>query len=524
MTAGTRVARRLAHDDRLVAFIRRGDTSAFEAVYERHARELLSFCVYMLGSRQDAEDAVQATFASAYSALRADRRPIALRPWLFAIARNDCLSILRKRRTFEELNGEPALGPDPVRELELREELREMIATVRQLPECERAALVLTEVHGLSQREIGTVLGVRTEQVKAYVYQARSKLLSERQARETDCREIREELASARGAALLRGRLRRHVRSCADCRVYAAGVSRQRRQLSVLLPIGPSLALRYRALEEALGIGGGDPANYAGGAAVGASVASAAAEVASGGLKALAVKVAAGVAAVGAGAGVGVSVLSGPVVEAPQRGASTARAPSQRLVASIEPTASLGGANLAQRLRMDEGSLRAGARHGGSVTVALPEGDGGTAQQPPAASLEAGIEPASSGDPAQRQGGETRPSGGRRERQAQPVTPPKTDVQRQAIEAERARTREGRLRATEQQRHEREARGPAGSSRVPKTEEARELKSAERRKAREERPPEGHSRAPKTEEERRQKREERLRRREERRAAEAASP
>src|SRR5271167_2206124 len=89
--AGSRVRLRLAADDRLVALVRRGDAAAFEALYERHWDRLLSFCTYMLGSRSDAEDAVQATFASAYRALRADTRPVALRAWLFTVARNECL-------------------------------------------------------------------------------------------------------------------------------------------------------------------------------------------------------------------------------------------------------------------------------------------------------------------------------------------------------------------------------------------------------------------------------------------------
>ena len=103
MTTASRVRLRLAGDDRLVASVRGGDAAAFEALYDRHAAELLSFCVYMLGSRHDAEDAVQATFASAYRALNADRRAVALRPWLFAIARNDCLNILRRRRPWVKM-------------------------------------------------------------------------------------------------------------------------------------------------------------------------------------------------------------------------------------------------------------------------------------------------------------------------------------------------------------------------------------------------------------------------------------
>src|SRR5687767_9740766 len=59
----------LAPDERLVARIRRGSDVAFEVAFERHGPGVLSFCRHMLGSREEAEDAVQHTFAAAYRAL-----------------------------------------------------------------------------------------------------------------------------------------------------------------------------------------------------------------------------------------------------------------------------------------------------------------------------------------------------------------------------------------------------------------------------------------------------------------------
>jgi RNA polymerase sigma factor (sigma-70 family) len=292
--------------------VRRGDSSAFRVLYDRHSRELLSFCRYMLGSREDAEDAVQSTFASAYRALLADERSVALRPWLFAIARNASLSILRQRRPSIEVAQAPALREDPSAQLEQREDLRQLLETLLELPERQRAALVLTELHGLSQSEIGAMLGVRAEQVKSYVYQARSSLISERRARGVECQDIREELATARGAALLRGRLRRHLRSCAGCRQYARERSRQRGQLAALLPAGPLLALRRRALEAVSsrtpGSGGGLSA-----AGAEASVAGTATGLAGGGAKVLAAKVLAAVACLGAGAGAATLALGVPI-------------------------------------------------------------------------------------------------------------------------------------------------------------------------------------------------------------------
>ena len=80
MIAGAR--RLLGHtrDEALVAGVRRHDRRAFEAIYERHAAQLLTFCIYLLGSRHDAEDALQATFTSAYRALLGDSRPVRAAP------------------------------------------------------------------------------------------------------------------------------------------------------------------------------------------------------------------------------------------------------------------------------------------------------------------------------------------------------------------------------------------------------------------------------------------------------------
>jgi RNA polymerase sigma factor (sigma-70 family) len=310
--AGSRVRLHLTADDRLVKSIRHGDRAAFEALYDRHAAGLLSFCLYMLGSRHDAEDAVQATFASAYRSLLADDRPVTVRPWLYTIARNASLSILRRRHPTVELNGEPALTGDPQRELELHDEVRQVLGSLLALPERQRTALTLAELHGLSHAEIATVMGVRTEQVKAYAYQARANLISERAAHETACRDIREELATAHGVALRRTRLYRHLRSCSDCQQYKQALSRQRQHLAALIPAAPSLALKFRALHDVLG-SVGLSGQSAEGAVLGGSVAGTAA-AAGGGMNALVAKLAAGAVALGAGAGVSAAVLDVPII------------------------------------------------------------------------------------------------------------------------------------------------------------------------------------------------------------------
>ncbi|HEX9481016.1 MAG TPA: sigma-70 family RNA polymerase sigma factor [Solirubrobacteraceae bacterium] len=509
LKTGSRVRLGLASDEWLVACVRRGDTDAFEALYDRHVRELLGFCLYMLSSRQDAEDAVQATFASAYRALRADSRPVALRPWLFTIARNDCLSILRRRRPTVELNGEIAPGADPVDQIETREEVRKVFEGLRELPESQRAALVLAEVHGLSHNEVGRVLGVRSEQVKAFVYQARSKLVSERAARDVDCREIREELSSARGAALLRGRLRRHVRSCPECRTFAAGVARQRRALGALLPVVPSLALKYRALEGALRIPSSDPVTVAGGATVGATAAGTAAELAGGGLNAIVCKVAVGVACLGASAGVGVSVLGSPAPSAGQPGAATtATAP---LLASVSPADASPWTRTTVALEEGGGNSTGEGLAGGSAGEAPSEGQAGPLELRNGAAADEG---AAAGGGYSREGS-TR--AGRELRSGQTSRSGEgessSDYEQRAAAEQRQIKREGHRKLSEQNRLAREEPKPKGGSRPPKSEEELLRKHEENVRRRSEQKPEGHSRPPKTQEEMRLKHErsERLR-------------
>jgi len=69
-------------DDDLVVRIADGDEQAFALLYDRYAAKLLSFCRYLLGSRDEAQDAVQQTFMRAHQALKAGKLPDDVRPWL----------------------------------------------------------------------------------------------------------------------------------------------------------------------------------------------------------------------------------------------------------------------------------------------------------------------------------------------------------------------------------------------------------------------------------------------------------
>jgi RNA polymerase sigma factor (sigma-70 family) len=245
-------------DERLVAMVREGDASAFEALYDRYHARILAFCRHMLASREDAEDATQHTFVAAYRELLRSEREIELRPWLYAIARNRCISVLRARReaTSVDAVGEPSVeGLADV--VQRRQDLRELVADLRELPDDQREALVLFELGDLSQAEIASVLDREPAQVKALVFQARTTLMQFRTAREMDCAKIREELATARGPALLRGHLRRHLRTCKGCEEYAELVRKQRVQLGLLLPVIPTAGLKAAVMAAGPGAAGG---------------------------------------------------------------------------------------------------------------------------------------------------------------------------------------------------------------------------------------------------------------------------
>jgi RNA polymerase sigma factor (sigma-70 family) len=251
----------VAGDGRLVEQVSRGNDAAFEVLFERHGPAILAFCRHMLGSPEEAEDAVQHTFAAAYRDLhRGGEREIALKPWLFTIARNRCLSLLRARREVPAdagalESGEPA-SAELAERVEERAELRRLVADVRELPDEQRAALLLTELGDLSHMEVADVLDCEVSRVKGLVHRARSTLIARRDARETPCHSIREQLANLRGGSLRRTELRLHLRECPGCRAYRDKVKQQRRMLAAALPVAPALGLKSSVFA-AIGIGAG---------------------------------------------------------------------------------------------------------------------------------------------------------------------------------------------------------------------------------------------------------------------------
>jgi RNA polymerase sigma factor (sigma-70 family) len=253
---GSRRLLALTGDDALVAQMRRGNEAAYAVAFDRYGAQILGFCRHMLGSTEEAEDVVQHTFAAAFRDLgRNADRSVALKPWLYTIARNRCVSILRARHEQPAVPHEPstiALAD----EVERRAEVQELLEDMLELPEDQRAALLLSQGGALSHAEVAEVLGCEAAQVKGLVFRARTALIQRREARDTPCAAIREQLANLRGGALRRTELRHHLHGCAGCRAFREHVREQRRLLGVALPVAPSLALKGSVLGGAAGGGG----------------------------------------------------------------------------------------------------------------------------------------------------------------------------------------------------------------------------------------------------------------------------
>jgi len=303
--AGRSPLLRLQSDERLIALTRRGHHGAFEALVQRYQPRLLAFCRHMLGSQEDAEDVLQEVFTAAFNAVLADDRAINARPWLYRIARNRSLNHLRRPQpagqdsmdVFERDGG--TTTADTVHK---REEFRQIVADVHELPETQRTALLLREIDALSYDQIAEAMDTTVPSVKSLLVRARVSLAEAAEARLLTCGEVRVELGRvAEGLTRTTAPLRRHLKVCDRCRTFRGELRKTTRQLAAVYPLGPLVLLKGWLAKA--GIGGASAAGAgAGAAATGGGAAST-------GMAGVAVTAASGITAGGA-VSAGVSTLA----------------------------------------------------------------------------------------------------------------------------------------------------------------------------------------------------------------------
>jgi RNA polymerase sigma factor (sigma-70 family) len=293
---------RFQDDEQLVALTRKGHQHAFDALVERYQSRLLGFCRQMLGSTEDAEDVLQEVFVAAYNAMVADERPIAVRPWLYRIARNRSLNHLRKPTADgqDTMDTHPHMnGVTTLERVQNREEFRNLLSDVGKLPETQRSALLLREIDAMSYEEIAQAMDTTVPGVKSLLVRARIALAESSQARQLTCDDVRLELAeAAEGIAKVSGPVRRHMKACDPCREFRTQLRSDTKALAAIFPAAPLLVLKGALLAKLTGLFGGG----GGGAAAGAGGGGGAAAGAGAGAGAGAAGAGAGAAGAGAGA------------------------------------------------------------------------------------------------------------------------------------------------------------------------------------------------------------------------------
>ena len=232
-------------DSEVVAAIVAGDPDGLAEAYDRYASPLYAYCRSLLREPADAADAVQDTFVIAASKLAGLRDQSRLRPWLYAVARNECRRRLRvsAAEASSALDAVPEMSDESVdvgsraERAELRVLLR---SAVRGLNAGEKDLIELQLRQGLEVAEIAAVLGLSRNHAHALVSRARDQLetslgalLVARTGRE-DCAALNILLADWDGQlnVLMRKRINRHIENCTVC------ADRKRRELAPALLLG----------------------------------------------------------------------------------------------------------------------------------------------------------------------------------------------------------------------------------------------------------------------------------------------
>jgi len=216
-------------DAELVGASMAGDRAAFAQIYDRYADRLHDFCVGMLRDFDAAADCVQETFCLAATRLPQLREPDKLRPWLYAIARNESLRRLRDRQRETPSDELPDIESDDASPdtLAARTELADLIAEAAGgLTDRDRAVFDLAFRHGLNGPDLADALGVShtnantmVQRLRGTIERSLGALLVCRRRNPGGCAELGQILAGWDGqfTVLMRKRVSRHIESCPNC-------------------------------------------------------------------------------------------------------------------------------------------------------------------------------------------------------------------------------------------------------------------------------------------------------------------
>jgi RNA polymerase sigma-70 factor (ECF subfamily) len=156
----------------------------FAELLESHEKEIHRFLYRMSGDPEDASDLLQETFLRAFQAFPRLPREANHRAWLYRIAHNQALNLIRARRArrTEPLDDAGAIqdsNGNPESMEESRRASRVLCRVIRELTPRQRAALLLKKYEGLSYAEVAAVLGSTEDNARAHVYQAMKRIRQE---------------------------------------------------------------------------------------------------------------------------------------------------------------------------------------------------------------------------------------------------------------------------------------------------------------------------------------------------------
>jgi RNA polymerase sigma factor (sigma-70 family) len=228
-----------------------GDADAFGALYQRHRHALHRYCRSILGDDDDARDALHNAMAKAWAAIGRADRDVPVRPWLFRIAHNEALNVLRDRREHRQLDDARVSSMESLEEtIDVRQRLAVLRADLAALPERQRSALLLRELCGLRHNEIATVLAITPAAARQTIYEARVGLHEAEAGRQMPCAAVQRALSDGDGQVRRRRKIRGHLRACPACASFDEGLRRRPSELAGL--VGPTPAAPLGVLARVL--------------------------------------------------------------------------------------------------------------------------------------------------------------------------------------------------------------------------------------------------------------------------------
>lgn len=172
-------------DDRaLIEAMQEGDEFAFVSLYNRYKGPVYGFCLKMLLDEEQAQDAMQDTFLRVYENRERLLNASSFKAWLFTIARNQCLNLIRRSKREVDLqdhhrrNASVRVSDLPGAKLEKNEQVEIVNYFLAQLKPDYREVIVLREYQNLSYEEIAAVTRSTLSAVKSRLFKARRKLAS----------------------------------------------------------------------------------------------------------------------------------------------------------------------------------------------------------------------------------------------------------------------------------------------------------------------------------------------------------